>query len=79
MYKMTSRDRQDCQAGLQQLKMLIVPSLLFAISFLTQVAVFAAPLPLNDLSINARGDDVNTKPGTFTWINLFSSQTVLGR
>ena len=38
--------------------MLIFPSLLFAISFsfLTQVAVFAAPLPLNDLSINARSD-----------------------
>ena len=36
--------------------MLIVPSLLFTISFLAQVAVFAAPLPLNDLSINALGD-----------------------
>ena len=35
--------------------MLIVPSLLFGISFLTQVAVLAAPLSLNGVSINARG------------------------
>ena len=37
------------------LKMLIVPSLLFAISFLTQVAVLAAPLSLDGVSINPRG------------------------
>ena len=36
------------------LKMLIVPSLLFAISFLIQVAVLAAPLSLDGVSINAR-------------------------
>ena len=35
--------------------MLIVTSLLFGISFLTQVVVLAAPLSLNGVSINARG------------------------
>ena len=34
--------------------MLIIPSLSLAICFLTQVAVLAAPIPLNGISLNTR-------------------------
>ena len=33
--------------------MLIIPSLLFAVSFLTKIAVLAAPIPLNDIYFNS--------------------------
>ena len=37
--------------------MLIISSLLLVVPFLTQVAVLAAPIPLNGLSLDARADD----------------------
>ena len=37
--------------------MLIISSLLLVVPFLTQVAVLAAPIPLDGLSLDARADD----------------------
>ena len=66
--------------------MLIISPLLLAISFLTQIAVLAAPIPLNGISLNARALSFNDialfsragegegksggTHGTFTWIIL---------